>query len=71
MKLWRAGYEDGMIILSPLDGRMEVMLHPPVSKEAAIVGMEWNAAGDCLFVARTDGAMQLFTLASVGRAFRP
>ena len=30
-----AGYEDGMIILSPLDGRMEVMLHPPVSKEAA------------------------------------
>ena len=26
-----AGYEDGMIILAPLDGRMEMLIHPPVA----------------------------------------
>ncbi|NBO19813.1 MAG: WD40 repeat domain-containing protein, partial [Proteobacteria bacterium] len=28
-ELVAAGYEDGMIVMAPLDGRMEVMIHPP------------------------------------------
>ena len=65
-ELVAAGYEDGMIILAPLDGRMEMMIHPPVAeKGAGVVGMVWNAAGDCLFAALENGYLMLFTIESV------
>ncbi|MDR3451070.1 MAG: WD40 repeat domain-containing protein [Alphaproteobacteria bacterium] len=64
-----AGYGDGMIVLAPIDGRMEVMIAPPVSGEKqAITGLVWNAAGDALFAATESGAVMLFTLDSVRRA---
>ena len=70
-ELVAAGYEDGMIILAPLDGRMEVMIHPPLAlKGASVIGLTWNAAGDCLFAALENGSLLLFTLASVGKAAR-
>lgn len=64
-----AGYQDGMIIMAPLDGRMEVMIHPPVSaKGAAITGLAWNTEGDCLFAASESGTLMLFTVESVRKA---
>jgi WD40 repeat protein len=64
-----AGYDDGMIILAPLDGRMEMLIHPPVAKTgAAVVGMSWNGAGDCLFVALENGYVAMFTLKSVQKS---
>jgi WD40 repeat protein len=64
-----AGYDDGMMILSPLDGRMEAMIHPPVAgKGHAIVGMAWNKDGDCLFAATESGTVFLFTIESVRKA---
>lgn len=69
-ELVAAGYDDGMIILAPLDGRMEVMIHPPVGTGTAITGLTWNGAGDCLFSANGKGELCLFTLDSVGRSVR-
>lgn len=67
-----AGYDDGMVILAPMDGRMEVMIHPPIAtapdQGAAVAGMAWNAAGDCLFVALENGILFLFTVDSVKRS---
>ena len=64
-----AGYEDGMIILGPLDGRMEMLIHPPVAKSGAgVVGLAWNSAGDCLFAALENGSLMLFTVESVKNA---
>jgi WD40 repeat protein len=61
-----AGYEDGMVILAPLDGRMEILIHPPVAQNGAgVVGLVWNGDGDCLFAALENGYLMLFTLESV------
>ncbi len=66
-----AGYDDGMIIMAPLDGRMEVMIHVPVAKTgAAVTGLVWNAAGDALFAALENGSLMLFTLDSVTKAIK-
>lgn len=84
-----AGYEDGKIILAPMDGRMEMMVyHPhvtrdypglgspeagsaalsPTAKPPRVVGMAWNAAGDCLFSALENGYILLFTIDSVRKS---
>ena len=64
-----AGYDDGMLILAPLDGRMEMMIHPPVALHgAAVTGLVWNGAGDALFAALENGFLLQFTLESVKRA---
>lgn len=66
-----AGYDDGMIILAPLDGRMEIMLSPPVAlRGASVVGLVWNKAGDCLFAALENGRVMMFTTDSVRRMVR-
>jgi|GEM_PF-39583 HAD superfamily hydrolase (TIGR01509 family) len=61
-----AGYTDGMIILAPLDGRMEIMINPP--QDAAINGLVWNADGDALFASSESGSILLFTIDSVKKA---
>lgn len=63
-----AGYEDGMVILAPLDGRMEIMINTPKDKGHSIVGLAWNAEGDCLFAATESGNLVLFTVDSVKKA---
>ncbi len=64
-----AGYDDGMIVLAPLDGRMEIMIHPPASGDKnTITGLVWNAGGDCLFAATETGNVLLFTIDSVRKA---
>ena len=69
--LTAAGYDDGMMILSPFDGRMEVMIHPPYAANgAAVVGMGWSREGDCLIAALENGLVFLFTLASISRSVR-
>lgn len=66
-----AGYDDGMVVLAPFDGRMEIMIHPPVAaQDAGIVGMAWNNEGDSLMVAWANGWIRLFTLASISRFVR-
>lgn len=65
------GYDDGMVALAPLDGRMEIMIHPPLSKQdCKVVGMVWNGEADTLLVAYEGGTILLFTLASVSRFVR-
>lgn len=65
------GYDDGMIVLAPLDGRMEIMISPPVAeKGAAVKGMLWNGEADTLLVTLETGAILLFTMASVSRYVR-
>ncbi|MFA5040252.1 MAG: WD40 repeat domain-containing protein [Bdellovibrionales bacterium] len=61
-----AGYNDGMIILAPLDGRMEVMINPP--EGSPINGLVWNATGDALFASSESGRVLLFTIGSVKSA---
>jgi len=63
-----AGYSDGMLVLAPLDGRMEIMIHPPSGPEATITGLVWNAVGDALYASSQNGAILLFTLESVRKA---
>lgn len=63
-----AGYEDGMIILAPLDGRMDMLIHPPNGSN--VVGLAWNGAGDCLFAALENGYLVLFTAESVKKSVR-
>lgn len=64
-----AGYDDGMIILAPLDGRSEMMINPPIAPyNSAVVGLTWNAAGDCLFAALESGHIVLFTIDSVRKS---
>src|SRR5262249_39909091 len=68
-ELVAAGYEDGRIILATLDGRMEVLIHQPLSATGAIViGLAWNAQGDCLFAALENGYLMMFTIDSVKKA---
>lgn len=68
-ELVAAGYDDGMIILAPLDGRMEYMIHAPqADKGAGVVGLEWAASGDCLFAALENGVLLLFTVESVSKS---
>ncbi len=65
------GYDDGMIVFAPYDGRMEILVHPPMAAEgAAVVGLAWNGEGDALVVALESGHVMLFTLASVSRFVR-
>jgi WD40 repeat protein len=61
-----AGYSDGMIVLAPLDGRMEILINPP--QDFAINGLVWNAGGDALFASMESGALLLFTIDSVRKA---
>jgi WD40 repeat protein len=61
-----AGYEDGMVILAPLDGRMEMMIGLPSGSPVA--GLVWNGSGDCLFAALENGSVMLFTIDSVKKA---
>jgi WD40 repeat protein len=64
-----AGYADGMIILGPLDGRTEMMVHAPVApRKAAVTGLVWNKAGDCLFAALENGYILMFTIESVRKS---
>jgi hypothetical protein len=67
-ELVAAGYNDGMIILGPLDGRMDMLIYPPVTtKGAAVTGLVWNASGTCLFAGLENGTLLLFTIESVSR----
>jgi WD40 repeat protein len=67
-----AGYDNGMVILAPLDGRMEMLIHPPVAaKGAAVTGLAWNGTGDCLFAGLENGYLLLFTVESVKKSVRP
>lgn len=67
-----AGYDNGMIIMAPLDGRMEIMIHPPqpssATEKVGVSALQWNKAGDCLFAALENGTLLLFTLDSVRKA---
>jgi WD40 repeat protein len=67
-----AGYDNGMILLAPLDGRMEMLIHPPVAtKGAAVTGLVWNGEGDSLFAGLENGYLLLFTIDSVKKSVRP
>ena len=60
------GFDDGMMMLAPLDGRMEIMILPPLApRGAGVVGMVWNKEGNSLMTATEDGTLRLFTLASI------
>lgn len=64
-----AGYSDGMIVLAPLDGRMEIMIRQPLATpQSAINGLVWNAEGDALFASTESGTIILFTIKSVRNA---
>jgi len=64
-----AGYDDGMIVLAPLDGRMEIMINPPLANEGMnINGLAWNADGSALFASSAGGCLMLFTIDSVRKA---
>jgi WD40 repeat protein len=64
-----AGYDDGMIVLAPLDGRVEMLIHAPVApRKAAVTGLVWNDAGDCLFASLESGYVMLFTVESVRKS---
>lgn len=69
--LTAAGYDDGMIVLAPFDGRMEIMIHAPMAASgASVVGLAWSREGDCLLAALENGLALLFTLASISRSVR-
>jgi len=64
-----AGYNDGMIVLAPLDGRMEIMIAPPnQTQKAGINGLVWSKEGDALFASTESGTVLLFTIESVRKA---
>jgi WD40 repeat protein len=64
-----AGYSDGMVILAPLDGRMEIMINMPNSApKATINGLVWNSTGEALFASSESGTLLLFTIESVRKA---
>ena len=64
-----AGYDDGMIVMAPLDGRMEIMINPPaMTNKSPVNGLAWNAAGDALFASMESGTVMLFTIDSVRKA---
>jgi len=63
------GYDDGMLVLSPLDGRTEIMIHAPVAPSgSSVTGLCWNARGDSLMASLESGWLMLFTQKSVMRA---
>ncbi len=63
------GYDDGMLVLSPLDGRTDIMIHAPVAPSGArVTGLCWNARGDSLMASLESGWLMLFTQKSVMRA---
>ncbi len=65
------GYENGAIVLAPLDGRKELALFPPVADEGArVVGLVWNRDGDCLHAVLENGHVFLFTHKSITRFVR-
>lgn len=60
------GYDDGAVVLAPLDGRKEIVIFPPLEdKGARVIGLAWNPLGDCLHAALASGHVFLFTLKSV------
>jgi WD40 repeat protein len=61
-----AGYNDGTVILAPLDGRTEMAVGIP--RQSPVVGLAWNGAGDCLFAALENGYVMLFTIESVRKS---
>ncbi|MDD3030433.1 MAG: WD40 repeat domain-containing protein [Alphaproteobacteria bacterium] len=61
------GYDDGLLVLAPLDGRREIILRPPCG--AGVCGLSWNGPGDALFAAVRPDILLLFTLKSVRKAF--
>jgi len=64
-----AGYDNGMVVLAPLDGRAEMVILPPVGSEnASVTGLVWNGAGDCLFAANENGYLFEFTIDSVRKS---
>ncbi len=63
-----AGYEDGRVALAPLDGRMEITIHPPSGAADRIVGLVWNGLGDTLFAAQESGRLLMFTIESVRKS---
>ncbi|MDE2029870.1 MAG: WD40 repeat domain-containing protein [Alphaproteobacteria bacterium] len=64
-----AGYNDGMVVLAPLDGRMEIMIAPPQSgADKAVTGLVWNRDGDALYAGTESGTVMLFTIDSVRKA---
>lgn len=66
-ELVAAGYDDGMIILAPLDGRMEILIKPPVAeKGSGVLGLKWGGENNnCLFAALENCYLLLFTMDSV------
>ena len=63
------GYNDGMVVMAPLDGRMEIVINPPsVTDKSPVNGLVWNAAGDALFASSESGTLMLFTIDSVRNA---
>jgi WD40 repeat protein len=62
------GYDDGMIVLAPLDGRMEVLILPPSAN--AVVGLAWNNEADALIGVLESGDIYMFTVKSVSRFVR-
>ncbi|MDX9689685.1 MAG: hypothetical protein EOM37_06095 [Proteobacteria bacterium] len=62
------GYDDGMIIFAPLDGRMEVLVLPPAG--SPVVGLAWNNEADALIAVLQSGDIFMFTVKSVSRFVR-
>jgi len=69
------GYDDGLIVLAPLDGRMEIPIQPPLAppsegQSTAVTGMQWAFDGNSLLIGVACGFLSLFTQASVARFVR-
>jgi WD40 repeat protein len=63
------GYDDGMIVMTPIDGRVPIMIHPPTAPSgASVTGMVWNVRGDSLLATLESGWLMLFTKTSIGKA---
>ncbi len=57
------GYQNGLVVFAPLDGRMEMTLRPAASGDS-VQGLAWSAYGDCLFVAMASGQLLLYVARS-------
>ncbi|MCL2468670.1 MAG: WD40 repeat domain-containing protein [Alphaproteobacteria bacterium] len=66
--LLAVGYENGLILLVPFDGRHEMVILPPLG--ARTVGLIWSHDGQSLLAAHEDGSVFLFTKDSLSRFIR-
>ncbi len=66
--LLAVGYDDGAVLLAPLDGRRELVVFPPAG--SSVKGLVWGADGDSFHAALENGHVFLFTLRSVTRFVR-